>query len=130
MPRFLALAFLLGACITPDPFPCEKLQAPSSSYSATDDSSHRVAFDGATDARGNLYWLECDTVGCQLVSFTTAGVERMRQSVKGVGRRGVPLLPPAGRIYVTDGMARPIVLATDTGAEVWRSTAEASPVLE
>ncbi len=46
------------------------------------DAGIRLEFPGISDPSGNLYWAECDSTSCDVVSYTSNGFSRFRSKVK------------------------------------------------
>jgi hypothetical protein len=84
-------------CVQPAPAP----MTPVWSYSVPQD--HTLYFDGVSDVAGNLYWVECPTLGlCELVSATRDGFIRYRV---GAFAPVNPWAPASGRghLAIIDG---------------------------
>jgi hypothetical protein len=94
-----------------------------------------LAFQGVTDAAGNLYWLECDYTGfgggggafdCELVSYTSAGVLRFRAAHSHTADPTVRQLISGGR-FISAGSRHVTAASLTTGATLWERDVPLSP---
>lgn len=106
------------------PFSCDDVKLAWSYTFPEDTLTHSgLQYRGVTDAAGNLYWVECPSFQCALVSFTPKGVERLRRPVDDVWSY-IPMMVSHGRVYVSDERGRPVALSDATGDVLWRAKGE------
>ncbi len=104
------------------PFSCDDVKL-AWSYTFPEDSVTHSGFQyrGVTDAAGNLYWVECPSFQCALVSFTARGVERFRRPIDDMWPWIAGMMVSHGRVYVSDERGRPVALSDSTGEVLWRA---------
>lgn len=136
----LLLAITAGACGQPAPAPpvsrappldaelplaCDDVKL-AWSYTFPEDSiTHSgLQYRGVTDAAGNLYWVECPSFQCAVVSFTPKGVERFRRRVEDIWSFSAGMMVSHGRLFVADERGRPVALSDSNGEVLWRAGGE------